>query len=77
MANYGRGYYSANAQVKEGYYRGPYRSGPLANFKNAIATVINLASTSKSYNGVRNAVATAISLASPSRLATFTKQAFG
>ena len=73
MAYYTRGYYSANSNVYEGYYKGPSQSGPLANIKYAIVTFAYMASANKSFAGIRTALVTSTSLILPQRVNQFSR----
>jgi hypothetical protein len=77
MAYYTRGYYSGNTHgpVYEGYRGGFLHIGPYNEFKYAVINFVVMASSNKTFAGIRTALATSISLILPKRVNRFTRVA--
>ena len=77
MAYYTRGYYSGNTHgpVYEGYRGGFLHIGPYNEFKYAAITFVVMASSNKTFAGIRTALATSTSLILPKRVNRFTRVA--
>ena len=77
MAYYTRGYYSGNthAPVYEGYRGGFLHMGPYNEFKYAVITFVVMASSNKTFAGIRTALATSASLILPHRVNQFSRVA--